>query len=75
MIKCFLGLNNILKKIEGNEVIFSSDHDKIKFLTDDSHPLSKLIYFPTITVVIRCVFKQNGVFYRQVYLDDCLYQI
>ena len=42
---------------------------------DDSVPLNKLIYFPTITVIIRCVFKQNGVFYPQVYLDECLYQI
>ena len=47
----------------------------IKFNSDESIPLNKLIYFPTITVIIRCVFKQNGVFYPQVYLDDCLYQI
>ena len=45
---------------------------KIKFLSDDSIPLNKLIYFSTITVIIRCVFEQNGVFYPQVYLDDCL---
>ena len=48
---------------------------KIKFLTDDSLPLGKLIYFPKMTVVIRCVFKQDGIYYPQVYLDDCLYQI
>ena len=47
----------------------------MKFLSNDSIPLMKLIYFPTVAVVIRCVFKQNGVFYPQVYLDDCLYQI
>ena len=34
-----------------------------------------MIYFPTVTVIIRCVFKQNKVYYPQVYLDDCLYQI
>ena len=50
-------------------------YDEIKFLSEYSLPLSKLIYFPTLTVVIRYVFKQNGVFYPQVYLDDCLYQI
>ena len=42
---------------------------KIKFLSDDSIPLNKLIYFPTVTVITKCVF------YPQVYLDDCLYQI
>ena len=41
----------------------------------DSIPLNKLIYFPTITVIIRCVFEKKGVFYPQVYLDECLYQI
>ena len=57
------------------EVVYYTDYYKIKFSSGDSLPLSKLIYFPTITVIIRCVFKQNGVFYPQVYLDDCLYQI
>ena len=57
------------------EVNFNSDYDKIKFLTVDSLPLNRLIYFPTLAVVIRCVFKQNGVYYPQGYLDDCLYQI
>ena len=73
MIKYFLELNTINKKFDG-EVNSNSDYDKIKLLTDDFLPLNKLIYFPTLTVVIRCVFKQNGVFYPQVYLDDCLYQ-
>ena len=65
----------ILKKIDNKEVNFNSDYDEIKFLSEDLFPLNKLIYFPTLTSVIRCVSKQNGVFYPQVYLDDCLYQI
>ena len=64
-----------IKKIDDYEVVYNSDYDKTKFLRDDSIPLNKLIYFPTIIVVISCVFKQNGEFYPQVYLDDCLYQI
>ena len=71
----FAGIKYHIEKISDEEVDFNSDSDKIKFLTDDSLPLGKLIYFPTMTVVIRCVFKQNGVVYPQVYLDDCLYQI
>ena len=71
----FSGIKHHIKKIDDGEVNYSADYDKIKFLSDDSLPLNKLIYFPTLTVVIRCVFKQNRVFYPQVYLDDCLYQI
>ena len=40
-------------------------------MSGDLLPLKKLIYFLTLTVVIRCAFKQNGVFYPQVFLDDC----
>ena len=73
--QAFAGIKYHIEKISYEEVNFNSDYDKIKFLTDDSLPLGKLIYFLTMTVVIRCVFKQNGVFYPQIYLDDCLYQI
>ena len=46
-----------------------------KFLSDDDIPLNKMIYFPTVTVIIRCVFEQSGLYYPQVYLNDCLYQV
>ena len=71
----FSGIKYHIGKISGEEVVYNSDFDKIKFSTDDSLPLDKLIYFPTLAVVIRCVFKQNSLFYPQVYLDECLYQI
>ena len=71
----FSGIKYHIGKISDEEVSFNAGYDNIKFLTDDSLPLGKLIYFPTLTAVIRCVFKQNGVYYPQVYLDDALYQI
>ena len=71
----FSGIKHHIKKIDNSEVNYNADYDEIKFLSDDLLPLNKLIYFPTLNVVIRCVFKQNGVFYPQVYLDDCLYQM
>ena len=64
-----------IKKISNEEVNFNDDFNKIKFISDDSLRLDKLIYFPTLTVVIRCVFKQGDLFYPQVYLDDALYQL
>ena len=69
------GIKHYIKKIDVSEVVYNTDHDKIKFLSDYSIPLNKLIYFPTIIVITRCVFKQNGVFYQQFYLDEYLYQI
>ena len=71
----FSGIKYHIGKLSSEEVVHESDYDKIKFVTNDSLPLGKLVYFPTLTVVIRCVFKQCGVYYPQVYLDGCLYQI
>ena len=56
-------------------VNYDEDYDKIKFVSNDNLPLGKLIYFPTITVTIRCVLKQGDLFYPQVYLNDALYQL
>ena len=61
--------------MNNEEVNFDNDFDKIKFVTDDSLLLSKLIYLSTLTVVIRCAFEQGDLFYPQVYLDDALYQL
>ena len=63
---------NIIK-ISGEEVIYNDNFHKIEISTDDVLPLKKQIYFPTLTVVIRRVFKQGGIFYPQVYLDDRLW--
>ena len=64
-----------IKEISNEECNFNNDFNKIKFISDDSLRLDKLIYFPTLTVVIRCVFKKGDLFYSQIYLDDALYQL
>ena len=71
----FDGIKYHINKIDNGVVEYNKDCMKIKFLTDDNIPLNKMIYFPTITVIIRCVFNENKIYYPQVYLDDCLYQI
>ena len=48
----FSGIKYYIGKIDDGDVNYNSHYDKIKFLTDDSLPLNKLIYFPTLTVVI-----------------------
>ena len=37
-------------------------------------PLNKQIKFPTLTIIIRCVFQEGKKLYPQIYLDECLYQ-
>ena len=71
----FAGKKHHVKKIIGNEVVYDEEYKTIKFLADDSIPLNKMIYFPTVTITVRCIFNKDGAFCPKVYLDDCLYQI
>ena len=48
---------------------------KFKFNTDDKIPLNKIIYFPTITIIIRSVTQKDGKYYPQLFLDECLYAV
>ena len=63
------------KEFDEIKVDFEDDFDKIRFVSNDNLPLGKLIYFPTITVVIRCTLKQGDLFYPQVYLHNASYQL
>ena len=42
---------------------------KIKFESDDDLPLNKQLKFPTMTIVVRSVFKEDGKYYPQIYLN------
>ena len=48
---------------------------KIKFDSDDDLPLNKQLKFPTMAIVVRSVFEDEGKFYLQVYLDECLFEL
>ena len=71
----FNGIKYHINKMNDSDSEYEKDYMKIKFDTDDDIPLNKVLYFPTIAVIIRCVFEQNVKYYPQVYLDECLYQI
>ena len=71
----FSGIKHHIRKINNKDSEYDQDYKKIKFLTDDSILLNKMIYFPTVTLIIRFIFEKSGKYYPQVYLDYCLYQI
>ena len=48
---------------------------KIKFNSDDELPLNKMTEILSMTVVIGAVFYENNKYYRQVFLNECLYKI
>ena len=51
------------------------DFMKIKFDSDDNLLLNKQLKFPTMTIIVRSVFEEDGKFYPQIYFDMCLYDL
>ena len=51
------------------------NYARIGINTDDYLPLNKPLKFPTLTIIIRCVFQEGEKLYPQIYLDDYLYEL
>ena len=73
----FDGIKEIIKRINDYSypVKYDDNYMKIKFNTNDNIILNKIIYFPTITVIIRSVTQKDGKCYPQLFLDECLYEV
>ena len=73
----FDGIKEIIKKINdyGQPIKYGDNYTKINFNTDDNIPLNKIIYFPTIAIIIRFVTKKDDKYYPQLFVDDCLYEV
>ena len=48
---------------------------EIKFNSDAKLPFNKQFKFLNVTIVIRSVFEEDGKYYPQAFLDDCLYEL
>ena len=47
---------------------------KIKFNSDDNLTLNETLKLHNVTIVIISVFEEDGKFYPQICLDECLYE-
>ena len=56
----------------GKKIEYGKDLKKIRFESNDDLPLNKPIKLRLLTIIIRCVFSENGKFYPQFFLDDAL---
>ena len=70
------GTKFLIQKINNDDFIeYGKDYMRIKTGTDDSLPLNKSLNFLTMTIIIRLVFKEDGKLYRQINLNECLYEL
>ena len=58
----------------GKELFYEKNYARIGVNTDDDLPLSKPLKFPTLAIIIRCVFRKDEKLYPQIYFDECLYE-
>ena len=70
------GIKNKIKAINGSkESDYEKDYMKIKFNSDNDMPLNKPLKFHLMTIIIRCVFREDGKPYPQLLLDDTLFEL
>ena len=67
----FSGIISEIKTITGGKELF---YAKIGVNTDDDTPLNKQLTFPTLTIIIGCIFQNCKKLCLQIYLADCLYE-
>ena len=48
---------------------------KIKFSSDDNLPLNKILKLYMLTIIVRSVFEEDGKYYPQVFLEECLDEV
>ena len=60
MKKFFLELKKKFETINGGkELIYEKDYARIGVNTDDDVPLNKQLKFPTVAIIIRCIFQKG----------------
>ena len=72
----FSGIRSKIKTLNGGkELFYEKTYARTGVNTDDDLPLNKQLKFPTLTIIIRCVFQEGEKLYLQIYLDECLYEL
>ena len=73
----FSGIKKEIETINAGKKLFyeKKNYARIGVNTDDDVPLNKPLKFPTLTIIIRCVFQEDEKLYPQIYLDECLHKL
>ena len=69
-------IKNEIESISGGKKgKHGKDFMKIKFNTNDNLLLNKPLNLYLLTIIVRSIFEEDGKFYPQLYLGDCLYEL
>ena len=54
---------------------YEKDFMKIKFNSNDNLPLNEMLMLNFLAVIVRSFFEEDGKYYPQVFLDECLHEV
>ena len=64
----------LLKTINGDKADeYRKDFMIIRFESDNSFPLGRILKLHMLTVIVRSAAEENSNYYPQIFLDGCLY--
>ena len=68
-------LNMVWSSIENkiNLGIKINSYDKFRFNSDIELPVNTIIEFRSLLINVSCVIEKDNEYYREIYLDECLY--
>ena len=70
------GIKNETETINGSKKgEYGKGFMKVKCNADDNLPLNKPLKLHLLTIIVRSIFEEDGKFYVQLYVDDCLYEL
>ena len=72
----FSGIQSEIKILNGEkELFYEKNYARIGINNDDDLPLYIQLKFPTLAIIIRCIFQEGEKLYPQIYLGECLYEL
>ena len=48
---------------------------KVRFQSDHNLPFNKIQKFHMLTLILRSVYEEDGKYFQQAFLDECLYEV
>ena len=73
--KLWDGIKNLIESDSIKACQYEKDFMKIKFSSVDNLLLNKILEIHNIIIVIRTVFEEDGKYYPQIFLDECLHEL
>ena len=57
------GTKNQIEKMNDKEGDYGNDFMEMKFNSDDTLPLNKILKLHNLTIVVRCIFQEDNKYY------------